>query len=448
MLDYFSKHIGKYLKYILLAYALLSITYTTARFYNITGPPHARTRRSVIEPLPQEKETFFVAPLDQSAIEEDEQQILESIIYYDQLQSSQRDLAVNQGPSTDMTSDPVFQSKVFSGAMGPSNVQPYYYKASETTEGEDISISTIVTSDRFPVLSRLASRYQGPISAAIHINDDEQKESILAKLQQTFHENPDMKRHVDVHLIIDKFDRQFNMWRNTAKLYARTDYIMMLDIDFYLCTDFRKDVLENAAIMNKLRQGNTALVIPAFEYIAQSDGFNHEDFPQTKDDLLMEVFEEEKLDMFHRSWEKGHSATNYFKWYTATEPYLVEDYNFSYEPYVIFKRQGSPWCDERFIGYGANKAACLYEIYISGIDYYVLPNDFIIHQSHDYPEATRKRERLFNRKVYANFREELCLRYSRQFVANNQWETSVADNLRNECRKVRGFTDVIKHIDQ
>lgn len=65
------------------------------------------------------------------------------------------------GPKIDMNFDPVFQSKAFSGAMGPSNIQPYYYKASDTTEGEDISISTIVTSDRFPVLSRLASRYQG-----------------------------------------------------------------------------------------------------------------------------------------------------------------------------------------------------------------------------------------------------------------------------------------------
>lgn len=98
MLDYFSKHIGRYLKYMLLAYALVSITYTTARFYNITGSPHARTRRSVIEPLPpQEKETFFVAPLDQTSIEKDEQQELETIIYYDQLQSSQRDFGVNRG---------------------------------------------------------------------------------------------------------------------------------------------------------------------------------------------------------------------------------------------------------------------------------------------------------------------------------------------------------------
>jgi glycosyltransferase-like protein LARGE len=104
------------------------------------------------------------------------------------------------------------------------------------------------------------------------------------------------------------------------------------------------------------------------------------------------VFEEEKIDMFHRTWQKGHAATDYFKWYVTDTPYKVTDYSFSYEPYVIFKREPSPWCDERFIGYGANKAACLYEIFISGIDYYVLPNDFLIHQSHDYPEEARKRE--------------------------------------------------------
>lgn len=201
-----------------------------------------------------------------------------------------------------------------------------------------------------------------------------------------------MKRYVDVHLIVDRYDRQFNMWRNTAKLYARTEYIMMLDIDFYLCTDFRKNILHNPNLMSKLKEGNTALVVPAFEYLSQNDGIDYSVFPNSKNKLLQEVFDEERLDMFHASWQNGHAATNYAKWYTASEPYKVEEYSFSYEPYVIFKKQGSPWCDERFIGYGANKAACLYEIYLSGIDYYVLPDDFLIHQSHFYPESTRKRE--------------------------------------------------------
>jgi hypothetical protein len=59
---------------------------------------------------------------------------------------------------------------------------------------------------------------------------------------------------------------------------------------------------------------------------------------------------------------------------------------------VIYKKEGTPWCDERFIGYGANKAACLYEIFISGVDFWVLPNDFLIHQSHKYAEHDRTRE--------------------------------------------------------
>lgn len=49
-------------------------------------------------------------------------------------------------------------------------------------------------------------------------------------------------------------------------------------------------------------------------------------------------------------------------------------------------------CDERFVGYGGNKAACLFGIYVSGIDFYVLPDDFLIHQSHAYAEETRKNE--------------------------------------------------------
>lgn len=49
-------------------------------------------------------------------------------------------------------------------------------------------------------------------------------------------------------------------------------------------------------------------------------------------------------------------------------------------------------CDERFVGYGSNKAACLYEIYLSGAEFWVLPNDFLIHQRHPYPENDRRVE--------------------------------------------------------
>lgn len=49
-------------------------------------------------------------------------------------------------------------------------------------------------------------------------------------------------------------------------------------------------------------------------------------------------------------------------------------------------------CDERFIGYGGNKAACLYEMYLSGMSFYVLADHFLVHQSHPYEEEARKLE--------------------------------------------------------
>lgn len=91
-----------------------------------------------------------------------------------------------------------------------------------------------------------------------------------------------MARYVDVHLVMDSFDRQFNTWRNIARLFARTDFVMMLDIDFAICTDFRSAIRTNEAVMEKLRQGNSAYVIPAFEYVDQERGNTQVAFPSDK----------------------------------------------------------------------------------------------------------------------------------------------------------------------
>ncbi|KAI8987266.1 glycosyl-transferase for dystroglycan-domain-containing protein [Mycotypha africana] len=329
--------------------------------------------------------------------------------------------------------------------MGPSKVIPYYFKASENFDHEEITMATLVTYNRFKVLARLASHYRGPISVALHVNDDEDKYQIISDLHDLFAENEDMRRYVDLHLVVDKFDRQFNMWRNVAKFFARTDFIMMLDVDFYLCTDFRESLKKEPELMNILRAGKGAIVVPAFEYINEADGEDWNVFPTNKKDLLVDV-KADRLDMFHRSWTRGHGSTDYEKWYKSTKPYKVTDYNYSYEPYVIFKKEGTPWCDERFVGYGANKAACLYEIYLAGIDYWVLPSDFLIHQTHHYPEDTRAKERTYNKKLYDYYREEACLRYARLMIANNEWNTAKSENLKNECGRLRGFNDVIEKI--
>ncbi|CAE6449307.1 unnamed protein product, partial [Rhizoctonia solani] len=118
----------------------------------------------------------------------------------------------------------LFKSKLFDAALKPTEVIPYYYRALHEHKHEDVTITTIVTSNRFQALARLVEQYQGPISAAVHISSTNttRRASLLASLHNTYIASPLFARWVDVHLVTDAYDRQFNMWRNVARLYART----------------------------------------------------------------------------------------------------------------------------------------------------------------------------------------------------------------------------------
>jgi len=57
--------------------------------------------------------------------------------------------------------DPSFVSRAFSDSMQPSRIVPFYYKAASQFDDNDITITTLVTGNRFEVFSRLVSTYQG-----------------------------------------------------------------------------------------------------------------------------------------------------------------------------------------------------------------------------------------------------------------------------------------------
>jgi glycosyltransferase-like protein LARGE len=86
-------------------------------------------------------------------------------------------------------------------------------------------------------------------------------------------------------------------------------------------------------------------------------------------------------------------------------------------------------------------------MYISGIEFFVLPHDFIIHQSHLYKEEARKQERTYNNKLYRSFREEVCFRYSMQFIMADLWNTSSANNLKRECNKISEFKKLVAQMN-
>ncbi|KAI8594626.1 glycosyl-transferase for dystroglycan-domain-containing protein, partial [Dissophora ornata] len=291
---------------------------------------------------------------------------------------------------------------------------------------------------RFGVFKKLVRNYRGPISVSLWIRDDEFKDQHFQALHDFYESEPLLKQYVDVHVVVDRFDFQLNMWRNVARLFARTDYFMLLDVDFHICTDLRKHLQESPEAMQLLRDGN-ALVLPAFEYTSEEDGVDSATFPVEKH-AVEALVNDKKLMAFHSAkFVPGHGASDYPRWYKSDEIYKVTTFNHKYEPYVVLKKEGSPWCDERFVGYGANKAACLYEIYISGVDYYVLPGDFLIHQSHAYLESKRSGGRKLNAELYAAFRDELCFRYARAMYFADELDSPKAANMKSQCSTLKGF---------
>lgn len=65
------------------------------------------------------------------------------------------------GKSLHTISHHFMSSKIFASSMGLDHVIPYYFKATKAHNTQDITLATLVTRDRFHVLSRLATNYQG-----------------------------------------------------------------------------------------------------------------------------------------------------------------------------------------------------------------------------------------------------------------------------------------------
>ncbi|KAH6914332.1 glycosyl-transferase for dystroglycan-domain-containing protein [Coprinopsis sp. MPI-PUGE-AT-0042] len=424
------------------AYLVISVLYTTKAFViRILYAPGTSFRPTSDTPLRIAKETWepdrppsLHGPSSQPAIHDSN--LIQT--HVDAANGTRLGSWLGGSRGLDPGND-LLLSKAFATSMRPSDIVPYFLKSSGPFAEDEVTITSIVTSNRLDVFARLIDRYRGPISVTFHVNNDTQQvHKTLETLQAMYTSSATMMRYVDIHLVVDSFDRQFNTWRNIARLFARTNFVMMLDIDFYLCTDFRSTLRTNAWARRKLEEGLSAFVVPAFEYVDSREEHSFETFPVTKRELLSNI-KAGKIDMFHAGWKPGHNSTDYSRFYSSKpgDVYKVTTYQSAYEPYIVFKKSGPPWCEERFVGYGGNKAACLFEMFLSGVDFYVLADHFIIHQQHLYEESARRTERKYNRKVYASFKEEACFRYLRSYRDTGLLNSTRAKNSISECRKLK-----------
>ncbi|KAF7980857.1 hypothetical protein HWV62_36515 [Athelia sp. TMB] len=383
------------------------------------------------------------------------------------------------------TPESLFLSKTFSASMRPSTIVPFFYRATGSLdvqyEDDDVTITTLITEDRFPVFARLVDTYTGPISVTIHTTPA-LLSSLLPALHALYTSSPAFSARVDVHLIVDAFPRQFNTWRNAARLWARTKWVMMLDIDFAVCTDFRAAIRGRGAEARRVLDSGGGLVIPAFEYTHAKDGMNASNFPTDKPTLL-NLVRTHRIGPFHASWPAGHNASLYPAFYAAAPgamyPVPINAYEAAYEPYVVFNRFYVPppttshsrvldktsdlnmqylgkaarkeldqkkesghgvgtRCDERFAGYGGNKAACVYEHWLAGGGLWVLADHWVVHQEHAYKEGARRVERKSNRRIASDFREDACARWLLRHLLSGTLHTARGRGVFGECARVRG----------
>lgn len=194
-------------------------------------------------------------------------------------------------------------------------------------------MTTMITEDRFDALKILVDRYRGlppsfasrrramlmtrctgPVSAVLYISTSPRSPSptaLLASLHDLYTSNPSFVKYLDIHLILSPHSRQFNLQRNVARFFARTEFTMMLDVDFAICTSFRERILGSGGqeVRDLLRSGRAALVVPAFEFVDLEEGKDVDAFPKEKTDLVRLV-EEGRIDVFHRAWTVGHSSAS------------------------------------------------------------------------------------------------------------------------------------------
>ncbi|KAF9420382.1 hypothetical protein BGZ94_009148 [Podila epigama] len=332
------------------------------------------------------------------------------------------------------------------------NIQPFFIRSLSTPQPDDVTLATFVLQDELSELDALVERFSGPISAVLHIEHPSEAtgaHSPLKILATKFAGNPKLRQQVDIHLITTPQThrqatvlQQANLHRNLARFFARSDFVLMLDSDGSLpMTDVAKSFKDFPQWMDKLRTGNV-FVLPGFnvsmvaEAGSETGGLvpalTSAKLPTNKEALLRSVHEETVV-LSEKTWKRTIRNVDYKAWATQTRLSAIQNYDPYFSPSVIIRRDKMLWCPERF---GNNQAACLFELYLSGADFWVLPNDFTVNQGARKEVEITEREKTINTRLYQKFHEESCLKHARAFFAAGEWDSDRARHCRISCQKV------------
>lgn len=251
----------------------------------------------------------------------------------------------------------------------------YYMDYSYTNiDNFDITLVLQLSIDRLQFLERLVEHWEGPLSAAIYLSDCD-----LTKLEnfiQDWSDTLSTRRNIGYHLVFkhDSVHYPVNYLRNVALENVNTPYVFLMDVDFVPMAGLYKRLRTATQLINPYPQ-KKCLVVAAFETQRYRVSV-----PRNKAALLSRKAAGDVAPFRAREWPRGHRATNYTRWATATAPYEVE-WKLDYEPYLVVHRT-VPKYDTRFSGFGWNKVSHSVELRAQGYRPVVLPGVFVVHTPH------------------------------------------------------------------
>lgn len=203
---------------------------------------------------------------------------------------------------------------------------------------------------------------------------------------------------LDLELVMEKFTTwdddnvtlyPFNALRNRALMLAKTEAIVLLDVDFLpsqsLPQTYQNRPGSYADLLQVLVEEKTAYVLPAFETKQQgADGRVVAKNVAKRGKLAaVNAWNHGNIAGFQVSqYPAGHSPTDFGKWISTIEAYNIE-YLKGFEPYIMISRRYVPWYDERFRGYGRDKIVHLTHLAEQlEIKMRVHRSGFVIHSPH------------------------------------------------------------------
>ncbi|KAG2430370.1 hypothetical protein HYH02_013732 [Chlamydomonas schloesseri] len=283
------------------------------------------------------------------------------------------------------------------------------------------TVFTQLTLNRLPTLFNMCASFSGPLSAAVFLpvvqpldsrgrGGEALSEGSRGKIAEAAAEVERLHARVeedasmcqlDIMLFYEVYDSDqskllypVNYLRNYARMQVRTRLLAMIDVDMYMSASLSAEMEAPGSIARYevLCAERRATVLPAFEptkpgALGRIMATNISRV--TKAQLgAMHGRNKAAMQFKLRVFPRGHTPTDYPRWFAASQPYQVT-YKRFYEPWFITCEEIMPWYDVDFRGYGMNKIILIAALNYYNYSFWIHPAAWLVHNPHTDTEVRK-----------------------------------------------------------